>query len=125
MWTKEKQAECCKAYYKKHIKNNPDAVAKRAKYHAEWRKKNKDKWTAYAKEYQRKKAMTSDEVIAELMQKLEKAESDIKRYSMENKRLKRSRNVAREYLTFCLQDAPNADSIFYGLDMIFKSEDNK
>ena len=41
-------------YYEK-MKSDPDFVAKRKAYHAEWQKKNKDKWNAYVREYRRKK----------------------------------------------------------------------
>ena len=41
-------------YYEK-MKSDPDFVAKRQAYHAEWQKKNKDKWNAYIREWRRKK----------------------------------------------------------------------
>lgn len=46
-------------YYEK-MKGDPDFLAKRKAYHAEWQKKNKDKWNAYVREYRKKRAERSE-----------------------------------------------------------------
>ena len=58
-------------------------------------------------------------VIADLQEKLEKAERD----AAEIQRLSSVHSKAKEYLAYRLQDAPDAVSIFHGLDLIFESED--
>lgn len=46
-------------YAKKHYheveKNNPEAMAKRAEYHAQWQRDNREKLYAYQREYRKKK----------------------------------------------------------------------
>lgn len=52
-----KNPDKVKRYAKKHyeqMKGNPDYDAKRKAYHAEWQKKNKDKWNAYLREWRKK-----------------------------------------------------------------------
>jgi hypothetical protein len=44
-----------KKRYDKVVKHNPEAMAKRAAYHAEWQRQNKDKLNAYQRERRRKK----------------------------------------------------------------------
>lgn len=56
-----KQREYNKKYYEEKIKNNPEAKAKRDAYHAEWQRKNKDKWNAYHNEYRRQKKLSKSE----------------------------------------------------------------
>lgn len=48
-------------YYHEHVKNNPEAKAKRAAYHAKWQKENKDKFNAYHREYRRRKRSEANE----------------------------------------------------------------
>lgn len=62
-------------------------------------------------------------VIADLQEKLEKAEHDARVYSAKLQRLTSVHSKAKEYLAYRLQDAPDAVSIFHGLDLIFESED--
>jgi hypothetical protein len=47
------KASAKKAYEKR--KNDPDYIARERAYHAEWQRKNKDKWNAYKREWRRKK----------------------------------------------------------------------
>ena len=49
-----------KRYYEQNIKTNPEALAKRAEYHAEWQRENKEKWNAYNNEYRRRKKIESE-----------------------------------------------------------------
>ena len=51
----EKLKEYSRRRYHEKLKHNPEVMAKRAAYHAEWQKENKDKWNAYVREYRRKK----------------------------------------------------------------------
>lgn len=58
---KEKMKQYAKTAYEKHVKNNPEAKAKRAAYHAKWQRENKEKWNAYMKEYRQRKGKTTNE----------------------------------------------------------------
>ena len=63
-WNKaniEKMRENAHKYYHEVIKNNPEALAKRAEYHAKWQRENKDKLNAYHREYRRRKREKTDE----------------------------------------------------------------
>lgn len=49
-----KRAEYSKNYYHTKVKNNPEALAKRAAYHAKWQKENIEKVYAYRKKKEHK-----------------------------------------------------------------------
>lgn len=50
-----------KQYYEKIVKTNPEKMTKRAAYHAEWQRKNKDKWNAYRKKRRMQKKLAESE----------------------------------------------------------------
>lgn len=50
---KKMNSKCQKKYYEAH-KSDPEYMAKRSAYHAEWQRKNKDILSAYRKERRRK-----------------------------------------------------------------------
>lgn len=52
---REKVLQKAKDYYHTKVKNNPEAKAKKAAYHAEWQRKNKEKLNAYRREYRKRK----------------------------------------------------------------------
>lgn len=52
---RESLQEYHKKRYDKVVKHNPEIMAKRAAYHAEWQRQNKDKLNAYQRERRRKK----------------------------------------------------------------------
>lgn len=65
-----------------------------------------------------------DAVIADLQEKLKKAEHDAKWYAMENQRLRCLHDKARKYLKFYFDENDHrADAILLSLDFIYKSED--
>lgn len=49
-----------KRYYENVVKSNPEKMAKRAAYHAEWQRKNKDRWQAYRKKRRMQKKAESE-----------------------------------------------------------------
>lgn len=52
---KERVNEYARNYYNSVVKNDPEAKAKRAEYHAKWQRENKEKVNAYKRKYREKK----------------------------------------------------------------------
>ena len=115
MISKEKRAEYKKRYKEKH----PDKCREQSKKW--WDKKKIKELTA--------KVEAQKMVIAELRQKLEKAEqeADMQRakaakLAKEYRRAKRLNGKTKEYLTYCLRGTPE-DTILVGLDFIYNNEE--
>ena len=50
-----------KRHYETKVKTNPEKMAKMYADHADWQRKNRDKWNAYQREWQRRKRLAESE----------------------------------------------------------------